>query len=152
MGYKAAMVRTPHYYKSLLNNTDAQMLYFRSVADQAKIPLMIYNWPQATGIDIPPKRWRAFRAPQHHRDQGKLGQHREGHADDPGGEAGIPGAGGLRADAVRRRAQWARWARCWRIANAAPYSTIAIWEAYRTRESRPPAGLAEPDRPRGRSW
>src|SRR6187200_493426 len=55
MGYKAAMVRTPHYYKGLLNRVDAQVLYFRSVADQAKIPLMIYNWPQATGIDIAPE-------------------------------------------------------------------------------------------------
>ena len=51
-GYKAAMVRTPHYYKNLLNRNDAQVLYFRAVADQAKIPLMIYNWPQATGVDI----------------------------------------------------------------------------------------------------
>ncbi len=52
LGYKAAMVRTPHYYKNLLNNTQAQVLYFQAVADQAKIPLMIYNWPQATGLDI----------------------------------------------------------------------------------------------------
>ncbi|MEO8662659.1 MAG: dihydrodipicolinate synthase family protein, partial [Bryobacteraceae bacterium] len=52
MGYKAAMVRTPHYYKNLLNRTDAQVLYYQSVADQSKIPLMIYNWPQATGLDI----------------------------------------------------------------------------------------------------
>src|SRR6202162_1695756 len=29
IGYKAAMVRTPHYYKNLLNNSGAQMLYFR---------------------------------------------------------------------------------------------------------------------------
>ena len=36
MGYKAAMVRTPHYYKSLLNRTDAQVLYFRSVADRSR--------------------------------------------------------------------------------------------------------------------
>src|ERR1019366_2342484 len=43
MGYKAAMVRTPHYYKNLINRTDAQMLYFRAVADQSKIPLIIYN-------------------------------------------------------------------------------------------------------------
>ena len=55
MGYKAAMVRTPHYYKNLLNRTDAQVLYFRSVADRTKIPLMIYNWPQATGLDISPE-------------------------------------------------------------------------------------------------
>jgi dihydrodipicolinate synthase/N-acetylneuraminate lyase len=53
MGYKAAMVRTPHYYKNLINRADAQMLYFRAVADQSRIPLIIYNWPQATGVDIP---------------------------------------------------------------------------------------------------
>jgi 4-hydroxy-2-oxoglutarate aldolase len=53
LGYKAAMVRTPHYYKNLINRGDAQALYYRAVADQAKIPLIIYNWPQATGIDIP---------------------------------------------------------------------------------------------------
>ena len=52
MGYKAAMVRTPHYYKNLINRTAAQMLYFRAVADQSKIPLIIYNWPQTTGVDI----------------------------------------------------------------------------------------------------
>jgi len=53
IGYKAVMVRTPHYYKNMLNNGEAQKLYFRAVADQSKIPLMIYNWPQATGVDIP---------------------------------------------------------------------------------------------------
>jgi len=52
IGYKAAMVRTPFYYKNLLNNPGAQILYYRSVADQSKIPLMIYNWPQATSLDI----------------------------------------------------------------------------------------------------
>jgi len=52
IGYKCAMVRTPHYYKNLLDNLDAQALYFRTVADQSKIPLMIYNWPQTTSIDI----------------------------------------------------------------------------------------------------
>src|SRR5579871_3026505 len=55
MGYKVAMVRTPHYYKNLVNNTAAQVLYFRAVADQSKLPVMIYNWPQATGVDIPPE-------------------------------------------------------------------------------------------------
>ena len=51
-GYKAAMVRTPHYYKNLVHKMDTQILYFRAVADQTKIPLMIYNWPQVTGVDI----------------------------------------------------------------------------------------------------
>jgi 4-hydroxy-2-oxoglutarate aldolase len=53
LGYRAAMVRTPHYYKNLLCNPEAQALYFRAVADQSRIPIMIYNWPQATGLDIP---------------------------------------------------------------------------------------------------
>ncbi len=52
LGYVCAMVRTPHYYKNLLGDMAAQALYFRAVADQAKIPVMIYNWPQTTGIDI----------------------------------------------------------------------------------------------------
>ena len=53
MGYQGVMVRTPHYYKNLIHTPAAQLLYYRSVADQAKIPLMIYNWPQVTGLDIP---------------------------------------------------------------------------------------------------
>jgi 4-hydroxy-2-oxoglutarate aldolase len=53
MGYKAALVRTPHYYKSLFGRAETQMLFFRAVADQARIPLIIYNWPQTTGVDIP---------------------------------------------------------------------------------------------------
>ena len=52
IGYKLAMVRTPHYYKNLINNTEAQVRYFGAVADQAKLPVMIYNWPQTTGVDI----------------------------------------------------------------------------------------------------
>ncbi|MGH9666973.1 MAG: dihydrodipicolinate synthase family protein, partial [Bryobacteraceae bacterium] len=28
IGYKAAMVRTPHYYKGLFNRDEAQLLYF----------------------------------------------------------------------------------------------------------------------------
>src|SRR6202046_1905064 len=43
LGYKAAMVRTPHYYKNLINRADAQALYYRSVADALKIQLMISN-------------------------------------------------------------------------------------------------------------
>ena len=139
MGYKAAMVRTPHYYKNLVNRADAQTLYFRAVADQSKIPLMIYNWPQATGVDIPVEAVVAIsRAPQRHRDQGKLRQPGESDADAARSEARIPGAGGLGADAVAVLADGA----CGAIlayANAAPYSVIAIWEAYRTREEA--AGL-----------
>src|ERR1700704_6276560 len=54
IGYKAAMVRTPHYYKNYAARNETQILYFRAVADRSRIPIMIYNWPQATGVDIHP--------------------------------------------------------------------------------------------------
>src|SRR5215467_12198474 len=38
MGYKAAMVRTPHYYKNLVSRAEAQTLFYRAVADQSRIP------------------------------------------------------------------------------------------------------------------
>ena len=96
MGYKVAMVRTPHYYKNLLQKPDAQALYFRAVADGAKIPLIIYNWPQATGIDIPAETVAQLSAhPEHHRHQGKLRQSRESDADDPRDGARLSSAGRL---------------------------------------------------------
>src|SRR5579885_2530475 len=52
IGYKAALVVTPHYYKNLISSPAAQMLYYRAVADQAKIPVIIYNFPQMSGVDI----------------------------------------------------------------------------------------------------
>jgi 4-hydroxy-2-oxoglutarate aldolase len=53
MGYAVAMVRTPHYFKGLMNRPESQLTYYRTVADAAKIPLVIYNFPQATALDIP---------------------------------------------------------------------------------------------------
>src|SRR2546422_10298356 len=43
----------PIYYRNLVNNGAAQALYYRALADQSKIPVIIYNWPQVTGVDIP---------------------------------------------------------------------------------------------------
>ncbi len=52
LGYDAAMVRTPHYYKKQM--LPANMLaFYRTVADRSALPLVIYNFPQATGYDIP---------------------------------------------------------------------------------------------------
>lgn len=52
-GYAAALVRTPHYFKSQMNRPESQLTYFRMVADAAKIPVIIYNFPQATALDLP---------------------------------------------------------------------------------------------------
>ncbi len=52
-GYAAALVRTPHYFKSQMSRPESQLTYFRAVADSARIPIIIYNFPQATGLDLP---------------------------------------------------------------------------------------------------
>jgi len=51
LGYDAAMVVTPYYYIPKL--TDAALeAYFTSVADSAKIPIILYNNPKATGVTM----------------------------------------------------------------------------------------------------
>ncbi|HUA63948.1 MAG TPA: dihydrodipicolinate synthase family protein [Verrucomicrobiae bacterium] len=139
MGYKAAMVRTPHYYKNLVNRADAQTLYYRSVADQTKIPLIIYNWPQATGVDIPVD---AVVAISEHpnviaikESSGNLEKVMQMIRDVRDGFQVLVGSAPTLWPSLLMGACGAILA----YANAAPYSTIAIWEAYRTREEA--AGL-----------
>jgi 4-hydroxy-2-oxoglutarate aldolase len=52
LGYDAAMVRTPHYYRAQMPPT-AMLNYFRMVADRSPLPVVIYNFPQCTGYDLP---------------------------------------------------------------------------------------------------
>src|ERR1700685_2080844 len=52
LGYDVAMVRTPHYYKKQMQPGNI-LAFYRTVADQSPLPVMIYNFPQATGYDIP---------------------------------------------------------------------------------------------------
>lgn len=51
-GAHYGLVVTPFYYKAQMT---AQVLetYFRSVADQAKIPIIMYTVPKFTGLDLP---------------------------------------------------------------------------------------------------
>lgn len=51
-GYDVAMVRTPHYYKSQMQPANL-LAFYRFVADRSPLPVIIYNFPQATGYDIP---------------------------------------------------------------------------------------------------
>ncbi|HKM46670.1 MAG TPA: dihydrodipicolinate synthase family protein [Terriglobales bacterium] len=52
LGYDAAMVRTPHYYKKQMLPANL-LAFYRTVADRSALPIIIYNFPQATGYDIP---------------------------------------------------------------------------------------------------
>jgi 4-hydroxy-2-oxoglutarate aldolase len=134
IGYKAAMVRTPHYYKNMLNNAGAQMLYFRAVADQTKIPIIIYNWPQATGLDISPD---AVAELSHHpniiaikESSGNLEKVLQMIREVKKGFQVLVGSAPTLASSLAAGAVGAILA----FANAAPYATISIWEAHRTRE------------------
>ena len=134
IGYKAAMVRTPHYYKALLNNAAAQMLYFRAVADQVKIPVIIYNWPQATGIDITSE--AVVELSQHpniiaiKESSGNLEKVIQMIREVKPGFQVMVGSAPTLASSLAVGAVGAILA----FANAAPYATISIWEAHRTRE------------------
>ncbi len=52
LGYDVAMVRTPHYFKNQMKPLNMATFY-RAVADRSPLPVIIYNFPQATGYDIP---------------------------------------------------------------------------------------------------
>ena len=52
LGYDVAMVRTPHYYKKQMLPENL-LAFYRMVADRSPLPVIIYNFPQATGYDMP---------------------------------------------------------------------------------------------------
>jgi len=52
LGYDIAMVRTPHYYKKQMQTANL-LAFYRTVADRSPLPVIIYNFPQATGYDMP---------------------------------------------------------------------------------------------------
>ncbi|HEY3929730.1 MAG TPA: dihydrodipicolinate synthase family protein [Candidatus Koribacter sp.] len=52
MGYDAALVRTPHYYKSQMTNA-VMLNFYSTVADRSALPVLIYSVPPFTGYDIP---------------------------------------------------------------------------------------------------
>lgn len=53
LGADAALVKPPHYYKSKMNQ-DALKDHFLRIAERSKLPVLLYNIPQNTGVSIPP--------------------------------------------------------------------------------------------------
>ncbi len=53
-GAEAALIFTPHYYKAKMDATCLKRHYL-SIADGAKIPVLIYNVPQFTGVNVSPE-------------------------------------------------------------------------------------------------
>jgi 4-hydroxy-2-oxoglutarate aldolase len=134
MGYKAALVRTPHYYKNQMLRPDAQMVFFRAVADQARIPILLYNWPQMMNVDLPVE---AVAALSEHPNiigikdsSGNVEKIMRYVTDARAGFQVLVGSASTLWPSLMMGASGGILA----YANAAPYSVIAIWEAHRTRE------------------
>lgn len=52
IGADAAIVVTPHYFTKPFGNQAAQVRHYLAVADASPIPVMIYNFPLNTGINL----------------------------------------------------------------------------------------------------
>jgi dihydrodipicolinate synthase/N-acetylneuraminate lyase len=133
-GAHAVMSSVPHQYRNLMYGPETQMLFFRALADQSPVPVVIHNAPRITGVDVSPE--TAARLALHPNIAGVV-------------ETGTPAAriAQIRAvtpkefgvlagtesqvwESLKSGANGAALA----FASAAPYATIAIWEAFRTRE------------------
>ncbi len=139
IGFDAALVLTPFYYRNQMYRPETQSLFFRSVADGAKIPVILYNIPQATGYDLPVETIAS------------LSEHPNivGLKDSSGNVEKL--AETVRSVKTGFQCLTGSGANIWRslavgasgailaIANALPYVCQTIWEAYRTRDEQ--AGL-----------
>jgi len=54
LGYDAALVRTPHFYRPQLKPPNI-LAFYRTVADHSPIPVLVYSVPVFTGYDMPPE-------------------------------------------------------------------------------------------------
>src|SRR5258708_29111007 len=51
LGYHAALVKTPHYYKPMYK-PDVLISHYRRVADNSPMPILLYSVPQFTGVAL----------------------------------------------------------------------------------------------------
>src|ERR1700678_591752 len=134
IGYKAVLVKTPSFFKGQFSKPETQMLYYRAVADQAKIPVLLYNFPQNTGVDLAAE---AVAELSHHpnivgikESSGNVEKLMQMVRETKKGVLGLTGTAPPLAPSLHIGCTGGILA----FANPAPYATISIWEAHRTRE------------------
>lgn len=133
-GAHAVVSLVPHEYRGMMYGPEAQMLYFRALADQSPIPVLIHNAPLTTGVDLSPETVAKLAA--HPNIQGiietgtPVGRIAHLRSVCGKGFAILAGTEGQLLESLRTGANGAALA----FASAAPYSAIAVWEANRTRE------------------
>jgi 4-hydroxy-2-oxoglutarate aldolase len=133
-GAHAVISTVPHQYRNLMYGPETQMLFFRALADQSPLPVLIHNAPLMTGVDVSPD--TAEKLAAHPNIAGvietgtpvsRIAQIRAVTSKDFGILAGTESQVW---ESLKLGANGAALA----FASAAPYATIAIWEAFRTRE------------------
>lgn len=134
-GFHAALVLTPFYYRAQMHRPDTQSLFFRAVADQSKLPVMIYNIPQVTGYHLPAETIAEL---SHHPNivgmkdsSGNLEALNETLRLVKPGFQILSGSGGNFWHALEMGSTGAILA----IANPLPYACVTIWEAFRMRDA-----------------
>ncbi|HVW85837.1 MAG TPA: dihydrodipicolinate synthase family protein [Bryobacteraceae bacterium] len=133
-GAHAVTSLVPHQYRNMMYGPESQMLYFRALADQSPVPVVIHNAPQLTGVDLLPE--TIGKLADHPNITGVIesgapqGRIQQIRASVPKDFSVLAGTESQVWDALKSGANGAALA----FASAAPYAAIAIWEAYRTRE------------------
>ena len=133
-GAHAVISTPPHEYRDLMCAPETRTLFFRALADQSPVPVLIRNDPETTGVDLAAN--EVARLAEHPNIAGvvetgtpasRVAELREIVGRDfailAGTEASV-------WDSLKGGANGAVLA----FASTAPYATIAIWEAFRTRE------------------
>jgi 4-hydroxy-2-oxoglutarate aldolase len=134
IGYHAALVLGPRYYRNTMHNPETQALFYRSIADQSRIPILIYNIPNVTGYDIPVETLAAIA--EHPNvagmkdSSGNVEKLKRTIEAVPEKFQVLSGSGVTFWPALQAGAAGAILA----FADCAPYACITIWEAFRTRQ------------------
>lgn len=133
-GAAAVISRPPSEYRYISGGAQMESLYFRALADRSPVPVVIHNLPAITGVDLEPA--AIAKLAEHPNIIGVLESGtpveriRELRAITGKDFSILAGSEGLVWESLRAGANGAALA----FASAAPYATIAIWEAFRTRE------------------
>jgi len=133
-GAHAVISLAPYAYRNLSGACEARLQYFRALADRSSLPVMVHNAPRITGVDLEPE--EVAQLAEHPNIQA-LVEESSGSGRIAQLRAALPKEFGVLSgtesqvwDALKAGANGAVLP----FASAAPYSTIAIWEAFRTRE------------------
>jgi 4-hydroxy-2-oxoglutarate aldolase len=133
-GAHAVISLTPHQYRNMMYGPEAQALYFRALADRSPVPVVLHNAPRVTGVDLSPE--TIGRLAEHPNITGlvesgtPLGRIQQIRQMVPKEFGVLAGTESQVWESLKEGAGGALLA----FACAAPYATIAVWEAHRTRE------------------